>query len=195
MSGCGGLCRWCLGFLFSLGLAALFLWLTLRPSAPSLFINDLSRSSNTTFSFLLRLKNENKDKGVYYDNITLSFFFPANSSRPLGPDVTIPAFYQGHGKKANKQDSLRADQGSLPPNGTAAEFAVRLETRVRYKIWGFKTVRHGLKLHGEVSVDEQGKKVGKKGVELRSSGPPRRRLPNAAGFAVMIFTAIFWIAF
>lgn len=193
MSGCGGLCRWCLGFLFSLGLAALFLWLTLRPSTPSLFINDLSLS-NTTLAFHLRLKNENKDKGVYYDSITLSFFFPANSTRPLGHDVTVPAFYQGHGKKANRHDSVQADRGSLPQNGTAAEFEVRLETRVRYKIWGFKTARHGLKLHGEVGVDEQGKKVGKKVVELRSAGPPLRRLPDAAGFAVLIFTAIFWIA-
>lgn len=192
MSGCGGLCRWCLGFLFSLGLAALFLWLTLRPSTPSLFINDLSLSNNT-LAFLLRLKNENKDKGVYYDSITLSFF-PANSTGPLGRGVTFPAFYQGHGKKANRNDSVRADRDSLLPNGTAAEFEVRLETRVRYKIWGFKTARHGLKLHGEVRVDEQGKKVGKKGVELRSAGPPRRRRPDAAGFAVLIFTAIFWIA-
>lgn len=194
MSECGGLCRWCVGFLFSLGLAALFLWLTLRPSTPSLFINDLSLS-NTTLDFHLRLKNDNKDKGVYYDNITLSFFFPANSSRPLGPNVTFPAFYQGHGKKANRYDSVPADRGSLPPNGTAAEFEVRLETRVRYKIWGFKTARHRLKLHKEVRVDEQGKKVGKKGAELRSAGPPRRRLPAATGFAVLIFTAIFWIAF
>lgn len=194
MSGCGGLCRWCLGFLFSLGLVVLFLWLTLRPATPSLFINDLSLS-NTTLAFLLRLKNENKDKGVYYDNITLSFFFPANSPRPLGPDVTFPAFYQGHGKKANRNDSLQADRGSLPPNGTAAEFEVRLATRVRYKIWGFKTTRHGLKLHGKVRVDEQGKKVGKKGVELRSAGTPLRRLPAALGFDVLIFIAIFWIAF
>ncbi|RWR93456.1 Late embryogenesis abundant protein [Cinnamomum micranthum f. kanehirae] len=183
MSLCGGCCRWCTGFIFTLGLTALFMWLSFRPSKPKFSISEfhipaLNKTSipnltsqipptNTSIFFNLKLENPNKDKGIYYDALNLTFYYGLNHSR-IG-NASIPAFYQGYKKTAHKQDKLSTEERAFWENATRvvseggkAAFQVRMETSVRYKIVGFKTVRHHLNLTDDVKVNDHGTSHGAK---------------------------------
>lgn len=179
-SGGGGCFQCCFSFISTLGLTALFLWLSLRPSAPKCYIQyfyvpalnqTLNTPENTTIYMDLELRNSNKDKGVYYDDVNLTLSYIPNSINPIGKD-TIHGFYQGHKKKAKKN-------ASSVPNGLNwtvvrhsisinknTPFRVDLATAVRYKIMGWKTKRHKLKVGANVEVNDQGTKVKKKGIKL-----------------------------
>ncbi|KAL5978233.1 hypothetical protein ACLOJK_029350 [Asimina triloba] len=191
----GGCCRWCSGFIFTLGLTALFMWLSLRPSAPTLsfeafYIPALNHTAlsnlsarippaNVTIAFDFKLRNNNKDKGVFYDDLRLAFYHAPNRSSPIA-NLTVPAFYQGFKKTAHRKQGVEVVKDrAFWENVTRAVseenrtvFRVDLETRVRYKIVGVKTVRHRLRLHADVEVNEQGKKSKRKGVKFHSTAPP-----------------------
>ncbi|ONI01910.1 hypothetical protein PRUPE_6G166500, partial [Prunus persica] len=133
-------CRCCFSFIFTLGLTALFMWLSLRTSKPtckvrSLYIPALNKTlndtTNKTLYVTLRLENGNKDKGIYYDAINLNF--------------TLPSFYQGHQKKATKSAvgepkelNWTAVSHATYSNGTV-HFRVDLVTAVSFKIMFWRT--------------------------------------------------------
>ncbi|KAI3954178.1 hypothetical protein MKW98_018002 [Papaver atlanticum] len=180
-------CRCCTGFLFSSGLTALLLWLTLKSSSPkysieSFYVPVLNKNStsvnSTTISFDLRLKNENRNKGIYYDALDLTFFyyFPENSSFSEIGNITIPEFYQGHLKTAHRVESIRSYGVSLKdvkmkaPNGSSTTmFRVDLDTEVRYKIMLSRTKRHRMRLGVNVTVNDEGAKSVDRGLRFSSA--------------------------
>ncbi|KAI3899974.1 hypothetical protein MKW92_040465 [Papaver armeniacum] len=180
-------CRCCTGFLFSSGLTALLLWLTLKPSSPkysieSFYVPILNKTTtsqstvnSTTISFDLRLKNENRNKGIYYDALDLTFFyyFPENSSFLQIGDITIPEFYQGHLKTAHRLESIQSYGVSwkdVKTNGSSTKmFRVDLDTRVRYKIMLSRTKRHRMRLGVNVTVNDEGAKSVDRGLRFSSA--------------------------
>ncbi|XP_055801393.1 protein NDR1-like [Solanum dulcamara] len=168
-------CFRCTKFILTAGLTALFIWLSLRTSKPSCSLQNfylpalnISDNSNTTRSnhtlyFQLNLKNKMKDKGVRYDDIKLSFYYGTNTSFPLG-NCTIPGFYQGHDKKANKKEKLEIQK--MPwdaalktvSNNSSVVFRVDVATRVSYKVIFWYSKKHNLTLENKtVEVDGSGK--------------------------------------
>lgn len=180
--------RCCCSFIFTSGLTALFLWLSLRSSSPTCSIEQfdafaLNKTSNSTTQtkttnhslfYDLKLKNRNKDMGVYYDALNLTFYY---ASKPIG-NTTYPAFYQGHQKDTNRIGSFDATRGVNWENATAAVstngsavFRVELATAVRYKIIFWKTKRHRLVVAADLHVNDQGslvKRKKNKGIKLSS---------------------------
>jgi len=182
-------CRCCCSFIFTSCLTALFLWLSLRTSSPTCSIEQFDASAlnktansttknNHTLHYDLKLKNTNKDMGVYYDALNLTFYY---ASKPIG-NATYPAFYQGHHKFTDRIGSFDATRGlnwenattAVSANGSAV-FRVELATAVRYKIIFWKTKRHRLVVAADLRVNDQGslvKRKKNKGITL-SSGAAR----------------------
>ncbi|KAM6549903.1 hypothetical protein CsatB_021579 [Cannabis sativa] len=187
----GSCCRCCFSFIFTMGLTALFMWLSLRTSNPSCSIKDiyiptlnmtLKDTKNTTIYIHMRLDNGNKDKGIYYDAVSLNLSYVPNTTDPhkrtLIDETTIPAFYQGHKKKATKPVNFSTEGFnwtevrrvvSIDKNVT---FRLDLATAVRFKIMAWKTKRHKLIVGAYVKVTDLGLKEGKpkKGIKLSNKG-------------------------
>ncbi|KAG7578025.1 hypothetical protein ISN45_Aa03g022540 [Arabidopsis thaliana x Arabidopsis arenosa] len=181
-------CTCCLKFIFTAGLGALILWLSLRAGKPKCSIQnfyipalgkDLSSRDNTTLNFMVRCDNPNRDKGIYYNDVHLIFSTinttKINSSAlVLVANYTVPKFYQGHKKKAkkwgqvkplNNQTVLRA----VLPNGSAV-FRLDLKTQVRFKIvfWKTKWYRR-LEVGADVEVNGDGVKANEKEIMMKKS--------------------------
>ncbi|KAL5538667.1 hypothetical protein UlMin_044329 [Ulmus minor] len=179
-SGGGGCCRCCFSFIFTLGLTALFMWLSLRASKPTCSIQEfylpalnktLNSQKNTSLILTLKLDNGNKDKGIYYDAINLTLSYEPNRTFPINA-TTIPEFYQGHKKKATRRVLIQPEglnwtavRAAISTNKTAI-FRLDLATKVRFKIMGWKTKRHGLVVGQNVEVNDLGTKVKAKGIKL-----------------------------
>ncbi|KAI3847016.1 hypothetical protein MKW92_029431 [Papaver armeniacum] len=89
-------CQCYLGLLLTPCIICLVVWLTIRSSPPGFSIHKFtvpalnqtsssfnsSRIINATISFEAKLKNENKEKGIYYDalNLTLYYYHENKSS-------------------------------------------------------------------------------------------------------------------
>ncbi|XP_054816476.1 protein NDR1-like [Prosopis cineraria] len=182
--GGGSCCKCCFSFLITLGLTSLFLWLSLRTNEPKCYVGffyvpalnqSLNTPSNSTIVFTVEFDNGNKDKGIRYDdvNVTFGVFLDPNRTRPIA-NHTIDGFYQGHQKNAKKQGSVEVHGGGL--NGTAkvngqTYFRVNFTTSVKYKILLWYTRRHSLWGGANVPVDNSGKKIGKKGIRLGHTIP------------------------
>ncbi|KAJ4897749.1 Protein NDR1 [Raphanus sativus] len=197
-------CSCCFSFIFTAGLTSLFLWLSLRPDKPKCSIEyfylpalnkslDSHSRLNTTLNFMVRLSNPNKDQGIYYDDVHLSF--STNSSSLV--NYTVPRFYQGHKKKAkkwgqtvslNNQTVLRA----VLPNGSAF-FRMDLKTRVRFKIVFWKTKRYGVEVGADVEVNADGGKAHKKGINMKKSDSSTRLRSCFLICALMNLLVIFLI--
>ncbi|XP_019193610.1 PREDICTED: protein NDR1-like [Ipomoea nil] len=199
-SGHGSGCfKCCFRFILTSGLTALFVWLSLRTTKPSCSISAVylpalntsgasnATRSNHTLYFTINLKNKMKDKGVRYDEVRLSFYYGANTSVPIG-NYTVPSFYQGHGKDADKLGNLTAR--GVPweaafravSNGSKPVFRMDLYTRVRYKIVFWYTKRHNFMVENTtVEVNNSGK----------NSGTRQRRSFHApAIFSVTLFVLV-----
>ncbi|XP_021755852.1 protein NDR1-like [Chenopodium quinoa] len=187
----GSCCRCCCSFIFTIGLTALFMWLNLKPSNPVYSIenfnvfalnktanNSIYYKNNHTIRYDFKLNNkENKDKGVYYDALNLTFYYydalnPSLANKTLLGNDTITPFYQGHGKRTHRVRTIDAG-GVRWENATATTsfFRVELNTTVRFKIVFWKTKRrHRFGLFADLHVDEQGSllKRKKKGIKFRS---------------------------
>ncbi|KAK7312895.1 hypothetical protein VNO77_37126 [Canavalia gladiata] len=206
-------CTCCLSTLISLGITALFLWLTFRTSEPKCFIQSLyvpslhHHNKNDTLVFQLKLQNDNKDKGVKYDAVRLAFrlFLDNTTTRPLA-NATLDAFYQGRGKTAHKWGSAVARGAGV--NRTAATvngkvfLRVEFTTSVKYKIlMMFYMKRH--RLFGGANVEmnvSSGEKVESK--EIRLGAVPPRLESEAAeargcsvAFVGLFVTGLFLTAF
>ncbi|XP_057464988.1 protein NDR1-like [Actinidia eriantha] len=205
-SGGGGGCgRCCCSFILTSGLTALFMWLSLRTSNPVCSIQDiyvpaLNKSANSTDAtniyFNLKLDNENKDKGIYYDALNLTFFYAPNKSLPIG-NRTFPQFHQGHKKNTRRTGwvETRGVPWEAILNGSAASFRVDLATAVRFKIMAWKTKKHKLVVGADVEVNDHGQKVYKKGIRLRSGAPERGCYRARMGTLVTLVIAVYYLVF
>ncbi|KAK9133540.1 hypothetical protein Scep_013068 [Stephania cephalantha] len=200
-------CRFrCCSFIFSLGLSALFLWLSLRPSKPtfsieSFYVPALNKTAsadqrrNTTLVFDLLLKNRNKDSGVFYDQLNLTVYHGGNLALPVA-NLTIPAFRQGKKKKAHRVENVtavgvpweeaRRAAAAAAGGGGGAVFGVGVATAVRYRIVFWKTMRYRISLAGNVTVNDLGVKSTEGGVKLSSSSSSLHM-----GVVVMVVLGIF----
>ncbi|PIN02524.1 hypothetical protein CDL12_24962 [Handroanthus impetiginosus] len=201
--GSGGCGRCCCSFIFTSGLTALFMWLSLRTSNPTCSIQDFyvpalnttdnstSTRNNHTISFDLKLDNGMKDKGVRYSNISLAFYYNSNLSIA---NYTVRGFYQGHNKNTHRRDLVEARELPWPAaidavsNRSTANFTVKLATKVKFKIMFWYTKRHSLEVRGDVQVNDSGKKVNRKGLKLKSGAPDPGRNSMRVGPAFVIFT-------
>ncbi|XP_058114323.1 protein NDR1-like [Magnolia sinica] len=183
-------CRCGVGLLITLGLTGIFLWISLHSSKPTLKIVDfyvpaLNKTAsvsnatagkpprNTTILFILEINNKNKDAGIYYDALNVTFYCGKNHS--FMGNVTVDSFYQGHKKTAKKKVALQVERRAFweevsqaVSNGTKVVFWVDLETRVRYKVMTWKTDHRTMRLEGEVQVNDTGTESKEDGVELHS---------------------------
>ncbi|XP_062169277.1 protein NDR1-like [Alnus glutinosa] len=201
-----GCCKCCLRLMISIGVLSLVVWLTLRADKPKCSIQyfylpalnkTLNTPTNSTLYFLLRLDNGNKDKGIYYDALNLTFHDnPNRSLSHLIGSHTIPGFYQGHQKKAKKGGDVQVNTTLVSrsgfPNGPAI-FRVDLATAVRFKniFWKWKTKRRQFVVAANVEVNDQGTKVNKKGIRLKSGAPEnpycyRAQLGVLVGLMVLV---------
>ncbi|XP_042518581.1 protein NDR1-like [Macadamia integrifolia] len=202
-------CRCCVSFIFTIGLTALFWWLNLRSSSPTFSIQNFSvpalntsaktkttTTTTTTVAIDFRIQNSNKYEGVYYDALNITLYYSPNLSFPVG-NASIFGFYQRHKKKAVKEVTLHevkipwgAAARTVSSNGTVG-FRVDLATAVRYKVFGWKTGRRQMKVHGDVSVDNLGKQTYKKQIKLRSAAPNRdSHRPRFWGVMALLFVLL-----
>ncbi|MCL7030850.1 hypothetical protein MKW94_015452 [Papaver nudicaule] len=146
----------------------------------------LNKTSNGTFNtidptitFDLRLKNENRNEGVFYDAVSVTlYYYHANISTfsPIG-NISTPAFYQGFHKKAHRVESIKSY--GVPwniarmevLNGSTTTFRVDVDTRIRYRymlffFWSIKGQKYTVEVRGNVTVNDQGVKSVKKGLRL-----------------------------
>lgn len=198
-----GCCRSCCGFILTLGLTTLFMWLSLRASKPTCSIQDfyvpaLNRSSNsphnTTIYLHVKLDNGNKDKGIYYDALNITLYYGQNRSLPIG-NVTVKGFRQGRKKKAHRREAVQTNRvpwdtaTRKASNGTAV-FRVDLQTAVRFRIIFWKTKRKKMMVSAVVDVNDHGTKV-KKGIKLKSGAPERSRYCRAPPWLLVVTAALF----
>ncbi|XP_062077805.1 protein NDR1-like [Humulus lupulus] len=208
-SGRGSCCRCCFSFIFTMGLTALFMWLSLRTSRPSCSIKyiyipalnmTLNNTKNTTVYMDLRLDNGNKDKGIYYDAVSLNLSYVPNISDPktrsLIDNSTIPAFYQGHKKKATKPVNFTTEKLNWTEVRSAilinknVTFRLDLATTVRFKIMAWNTKRHQLTVGANVLVTDLGAKVGKKNIKLSNKATKNGWCSLQVGILVNLFICI-----
>ncbi|POO00368.1 Protein NDR [Trema orientale] len=156
----------------------MFLWSILHPGNPTFSIektrfpavlkfdhkglNNSSSSSgqlnDTTISLQLTLYNGNRIEGIHYDNVNLNLSYvftnPNARGHPLRREyspidhTTIPAFYQGHRKRAiswvdfsAKKVNWTEVRGLLYSTNNTLIFRLDLATTMRFMIneWNTKT--------------------------------------------------------
>ncbi|MCL7034064.1 hypothetical protein MKW94_012917 [Papaver nudicaule] len=172
-------CKCCAGLILTPFVIALIVWLTIRSSPPNFSIHKFSvpalnktssdfnnsKNINATISFQAKLKNENKEKGVYYDtlNLTIDYYNENSSSFWRIGNISLPPFYQGREKTATRNNATQSygvpwEYARMKVrNGTKAKFRVNLETQVRYKSLLWKSKRRRISLKTNITVDDQGK--------------------------------------
>ncbi|EOY12564.1 Non-race specific disease resistance protein 1-like protein b, putative [Theobroma cacao] len=196
----GGCCRCCCSFIFTLGLTALFMWLSLRTSNPKcsiklLYLPSLNKtlnlSTDPTLNFTLGLDNPNKDKGIKYDPVNVTVYDFPNRSHVIGGGV-IQGFYQGHKKKATKQSQGTANTTvalrAVSENGTGV-FRVDMSTAVKFKIIFWYTKKHKIRVGADVLVNASGVKVYPKGIRLKSMAP------KMGSFCVLVGALVNFLVF
>ncbi|OMO80553.1 hypothetical protein CCACVL1_12896 [Corchorus capsularis] len=145
--------------------------LSLSIYLPSLTLN----TTDPTLNFTLRLENPNKDKGIKYAPVNVTFYDFPNRSHVIGSGQ-IPGFYQGHKKKATKPGNTTASTAvalkAVSENGTGV-FRVDLETAVKFKIMFWYTKKQRIRVGGEVMVNASGIKVDHKKIRLKSMASPK----------------------
>lgn len=179
----GGCCRCCCSFIFTLGLTALFMWLSLRTSNPKCSVEyfylpslntTLKNPNDATISLTLKLENTNKDKGIKYDAVKVTVSDSQNRNHVVA-NVLVPGFYQGHKKKPKKNGTGTANLtvvSQVVSNKGSGVFWVDLSTSVKFKIMFWYTKRHKIKVGATVTVNATtGVKVEHKGVKLKSMAP------------------------
>ncbi|CAK8535246.1 unnamed protein product [Lathyrus sativus] len=172
-------CSCCSGFIITMGLTALFIWLSIRVDEPKCYIDHiyvpalnktLNSTSNSTILFTLKLVNPNKDKGIQYDAVYLRFgiFLDLNTTRSLG-NATVERFYQGHEKKGQKPGSMNGVGNLTETVNGKVYFRVDFVTAVKYKILLWCTKRDQLWGGANLEIGDSGEKVYKKAVRLGNS--------------------------
>ncbi|GLJ55494.1 hypothetical protein SUGI_1191660 [Cryptomeria japonica] len=161
-SSCGPCCilKHLLSLLITLiivvGIAALVIWLVLRPSKPKFYVDTVqfSNMTNSTSSNIvvgMSVRNANKKIGIYYDTLRVSAYY--NGGGTVGVNA-LEEFYQGH-KNTTTFRPLIISVGNvyLSSNSKGVEdVELKLRSRVRLRVGKVKTNRFKLKVKCSVSV-------------------------------------------
>ncbi|KAL8461269.1 hypothetical protein ACS0TY_032659 [Phlomoides rotata] len=165
-------------------------------------LNNFTNSTSDSIFFDLSIQNSMLNVGVRYDAVNLTFSY---GSMTLGT-YTVAGFYQGMDKKAQRREVVMVTS-SLPwkeaalgdlSGGSTAEFRVDIETNVKLKNWFWYFKHKKITAGGRVGVDDSGKKVGTKSVEVKSAEPPPSLLKVvfwAVGFVILAVACLAVAAF
>ncbi|THF96772.1 protein NDR1-like [Camellia sinensis] len=169
---------WFFQVIVVLGLASVVVWLSLIPKNPVFTVADIyipalntSNSTvqqhelnrNTSLIFTLQISNPNKGMGIFYDDILITLFHVDDT---IGTK-TIPGFYQGHKKNLLLDVLINGD--TVFWRGIADRvFGLRLfvETKVKYKVFRWKTKHHWMVCEASAMIDPQGRIYGEKNIRL-----------------------------
>ncbi|KAI3924332.1 hypothetical protein MKW98_032533 [Papaver atlanticum] len=163
----------------SLMLSGYLFWIYFRTFTPSISIEmfevpALNKTSNGAFNIIdptitfdLRLKNENLNEGVFYDNVNVTLsYYHANISK-----------FSPIGNKARRVESIQSygvpwDIAKLEVlNGSTTTFRVDVNTRIKIRhllalFFSVNTQRTTLDVGVNIPVNDQGIKSVKKGLRM-----------------------------
>jgi len=165
-----GCCCCLLQFLVTLiviiGIAALVIWLVLRPSKPKVFVETVSVSEfnvtsnglNSNIALEMSIRNGNKKVGIYYDVLQISAYY--GGSEMIGY-TWVEGFYQGHKNTTAVHPVIASDSSLYLPSTVSnslssdkskgeVEMEVRLRSRIRIKVGKIKSRRFTMKAKCQV---------------------------------------------
>ncbi|KAF9598227.1 hypothetical protein IFM89_026003 [Coptis chinensis] len=140
----------------ALGIAALVLWLAVRPEVKFYVVSaeltqfDLTNGNTLNYNLSLNMavRNPNKKIGIYYDRLDAVASYEGER---FGWE-NVPRFYQGHKNTTNLQVTFQGQQLILlnqfeinqfnqEKNNRFFNIDVKLYSRIRFKIGSLKTKR------------------------------------------------------
>ncbi|KAF3790564.1 YLS9 protein [Nymphaea thermarum] len=145
-----------------IGIAALVIWLVLRPTAIKFYVENASLTqfnfTNTnTLLYDLKLNvsitNHNKKIGIDYDNLEAAAYY---AGERFGWD-RLPGFYQGHKNTTILQTAFKGQSLIVPADFVANVFNdqkargfyyvdVKIKPKMRFKIGHLKTTKYSPKI-------------------------------------------------
>ncbi|WOG90228.1 hypothetical protein DCAR_0209471 [Daucus carota subsp. sativus] len=179
----------CLTLLSMFCLIPPWIWVSVRMVDQSLinfsiqdfYLTETESTNGSGFNqsvifFKLKIANDNEQRGIYYDNLNLTFSYYTSESDivPVGY-YTIPGFRQGIQSETDRRDFVEISKNVsvlslLPSVSSDIDFRVDLATAVRFRyfIMGFQSKRLQVMAWCKVEVDRiTGKKANKKAIRLK----------------------------
>lgn len=158
---CCCLLRFLTTLILIIGIAALVIWLVLRPSRPKVFVETVSVSEfdvtnnglNSSIALEMSIRNGNKKIGIYYDVLQLSAYY--GGSEMIG-HTWVEGFYQGHKNTTALRPVLTSNPYLYLPSTVSknlssekskgvVEVEVRMRSRIRIKVGKIKSRRFTMK--------------------------------------------------
>ncbi|GLJ55497.1 hypothetical protein SUGI_1191690 [Cryptomeria japonica] len=134
-----------IGLVILIGVAALVIWLVVRPTKPKFYVDDVNFSNNSTIALNMTVRNGNRRMGIYYDTI-YAFAIPFSAEQSIAA-TGLHEFYQGHKNTTILRPVfLSAASSSSSNTGDVVDMEVKLRSRVRFKVGGFKSRHYKLKV-------------------------------------------------
>ncbi|XP_039139926.1 NDR1/HIN1-like protein 26 [Dioscorea cayenensis subsp. rotundata] len=145
---------WLLEVFVLSGLLIFFLWLSLHPSKPTYTITQFSISGDqNNSSFTIEISNNNRGGRVYFSDINITIYIDEISAG----NTMLPPFYQRHESTTTIMGGAKIDQRVYGVLHGKAELKVGLVTRVKYKIWLWKSKLHGMDMVATLPLGGDGK--------------------------------------
>ncbi|GLT48439.1 hypothetical protein SLA2020_220650 [Shorea laevis] len=171
---------WLIQVLFMWCCITVVIWLSLNPKHPVFKVADVyvhpaaDHVCNSTLTQVhevtqnrtppviilnLKISNPNKRIGYIYDGIYVGLYY---EDRMIIGTSSLPAFYQGHrnstiGREVQVNIEEQYLGGLL---GKTFDMRVYLKTKLRYKIFGFKTKHHMKGFEAYVAIGSDGRMLG-----------------------------------
>ncbi|KAF3782001.1 YLS9 protein [Nymphaea thermarum] len=158
----GTLFKLIIAIIVILGIAALVIWLVLRPTAIKFYVEDASLTqfnltNANTLHYDLKLnvsiRNPNKKIGIDYDELDAAAYYDGER---FGW-VQLPGFYQGHKNTTTLQPAFRGQALMVLGDFIASDFNVqkdsgffyvdvKIKPKMRFKIGHLKTTKYSPKV-------------------------------------------------
>lgn len=165
---CCCLLRFVITFIFVIGVAALVIWLVLRPSTPKVYVETVSvpkfnvtgNGLNSSIALMMSIRNGNKKIGIYYDVLQFSAYY--GGSEMIGY-TQVEGFYQGHKNTSTVGAVLTSDPSLVLPSTVSnslssdkskgvVEVEVTMRSRIRMKVGKIKSRRFTMKAKCHLSL-------------------------------------------
>jgi len=165
---CCCLLRFLITFIIVIGVAALVIWLVLRPSTLKVYVETVSvpkfnvtgNGLNSSIALMMSIRNGNKKIGIYYDVLHFSAYY--GGSEMIGY-TQVEGFYQGHKNTSTVDAVLTSDPSLVLPSTVSNSLAsdksvgvvdveVRMRSRIRVKVGKIKSRRFTMKAKCHLSL-------------------------------------------
>lgn len=180
---CKTLTKWLLYVATLWGFLIYIIWYCVNPKQHTYTIQEFyflrpnpgnyTPTSNSTrlFSFILEIKNPNKQTGIYHGKTSLKFGF----GKWILGEETIPSFYQKKGGSTRQMEGYVTDADKRlgkkivrAISNSTVELKVALVTKIRYRTFGWMTNHREVNLDGCIRIGSDGKILSnKKKIMLR----------------------------